>query len=91
MRERIGYFVARKDAEQTVVRIAVGISQQFLCKHDRADRVHALIDDESIGAAVFTGDSATCSPISIVYPGENITDPATFEIAGAISGFGLFD
>lgn len=33
MRELIGYLVAREGAEQAAARVAVGISQRFLCEH----------------------------------------------------------
>src|ERR1700730_6152313 len=49
MRKLIGYLVARKGAEQAAARMAAGISQQFLCKEDRAERVRALFGDDSIG------------------------------------------
>jgi hypothetical protein len=50
MREWIGYLVARAGAEQTAARTAVGIPQQYLCGEGRACRVHAYINDASIGA-----------------------------------------
>lgn len=50
MRERIGYLVACRGAEQTAVRTAVGIPQRYPCGEGRAYRVHAYFDDASIGA-----------------------------------------
>jgi hypothetical protein len=81
MRDLIGHLVGRKGAERGAARIAVGISQEFLPRDD---------DAATDGAAV-TDSVATGRPISIVYAGENILNPAIFEIAGAIPGFGLFD
>jgi hypothetical protein len=102
MRDLIGHLVARKGAERGAARTTVGISKEFLSRDDRADRVHVLIDTRSVGAGIFTNDPATGRvaatrsvdtgrPITIVYAGENILNPATLGIAGAIPGFGLFD
>jgi hypothetical protein len=96
MRDLIGHFVARKGAERGAARIALGVSNEFLRRDEGADCIHALIDEDSIRAGIIaddaaTGGVATGSPISIVYAGEEILDPAILEIAGAIPGFGLFD
>lgn len=96
MRDLIGHLVARKGDERGGARQVVGISREFLCGDDGADRIHALTDEESIDAGVFTNDTATGSfatdsPITIVYAREGILDPAILQIAGAIPGFGLFD
>ena len=50
MREWIGYLVACRGAERTAARTAVGIPQRYLCGEVRVYRVHAFIDDASIGA-----------------------------------------
>jgi hypothetical protein len=50
MREWIGYVVACGGDEQTAARTAVGIPQRYPCREDWAYRVHAFIDDASIGA-----------------------------------------
>jgi hypothetical protein len=96
MREWIGHLVACKGAEQAAARMAVGISHQFPCKADRADRVQAPIDALSIGARVATFDPATfylasCSAIMNIYDSEIVTEPAIEAIAGAFPDFGLFD
>lgn len=99
MRELIGGLVACRGAGEAVVRVAAGNLQRFLCKEDRAYRVHAPIDDESIGVDVAIGKTAisdtirsarTGSPITIIYA-ENCADDALDEIAGAIPGFGVLD
>jgi hypothetical protein len=59
MRELIGYLVACRGAGQAAVPMAVGVPQQFRWKNDRADRVHATIDHESIGAAMKSAISHT--------------------------------
>jgi hypothetical protein len=81
MRDLIGHLVARKGAGREAARVAVGISQEFL----RQD------DGSATGGVAATDSVATSSPISIVYAGENILNPAILKIAGAIPGFGLFD
>jgi hypothetical protein len=100
MRELIGYLVARRGAERVAARVAAGITQQFLCEEDRADRVHALIDDESIGVYISIGKTAirdttdsarTDSPITFIYARESFTDAAVDETAGATPSFGVFD
>jgi hypothetical protein len=100
MRELIGYLVTCSGDEEAAVRMAAGISQQFLCKEDRADRVRAPIDDDSIGAGFAIGKAAsgdtvrsapTDSPITIIYARENFTDDVVEEIANAIPGFGVSD
>jgi hypothetical protein len=64
--------------------MAVGISHQFLCKGDRADRVQAPIDDASIDSGVATFYRASGSPMTNIYDRENITEPAIEAIAGAV-------
>jgi hypothetical protein len=102
MRDLIGHLVARMGAERGAARIIVGIPQEFLSSNDGADRIHALIGAKSIGSGVFSDNPAidsvaaihsviTGNPMTIVYAGENIFEPANLEIAGAIRGFGLFD
>lgn len=102
MRDLIGHLVARKGAERGAARIIVGISQEFLSSDDGVDRIHALIGAKLIGTGVFCDKPAidsgaairsviTGDPITIVYAGENIFEPASLEIAGAIGGFGLFN
>jgi hypothetical protein len=80
MRELIGYLVAREGAEPAAARVAVGISQRFLCEHflckdDRAD--HALLHNESMGAR---------SPMSVVCVRENVRVDAVAAIAGQTPG-----
>jgi hypothetical protein len=96
----IGYLVACNGAEEAAARMAAGIPQQFLCKEDRADRVRARIDDESIGAGFAIGKTATHNTIrsaptggliTIIYARENFTGDVVEEIANAIPGFGVFD
>jgi hypothetical protein len=100
MRKLIGYLVARKSAEQAAARMAAGISQQFLCKEDRAERVRALFGDDSIGESFAIGQTAisdtadsarTGSPITIIYARESFTDDAVDETAGATPSFGVLD
>jgi hypothetical protein len=100
MRKLSGYLVARRGAEQAAARMAAGISQQFLCKEDWAERVHAPIGDESIADGIAIGKTATSdttdsartgSPITIIYACENFTDNAVEEAAGAIPSFGVLD
>jgi hypothetical protein len=100
MRELLGYLVACKGDEEAAARMAAGIPQQFLCKEDRADRVRARIDDESIGAGFAIGKTATHNTIrsaptggliTIIYARENFTGDVVEEIANAIPGFGVFD
>jgi hypothetical protein len=98
MRKLNGYLVARKGAERAAARMAAGISQQFLCKEDRAERIHAPIDDESIvdriavvKTAINDDSSRTGSPITIIYAGEKFTDEAVEETAGVTLTFGVLD
>jgi hypothetical protein len=100
MRKVIGYLVARRGAEQAAARMAAGISQQFLCKEDRAERVHASIGDESIADGIAIGETAisdttasarTGSPITIIYVRENFTDDAVEGTACATPTFGVLD
>jgi hypothetical protein len=100
MRELIGFLVACRGDEEAAVRMAADIPQQFLCKEVRADRVHARIDDESIGAGFAIGKTAThnnvrSAPtgglITNIYARENFTGDAVEELANAIPGFGVFD
>jgi hypothetical protein len=65
MGELIGHLVACTGAEQAAVPVAVGVPQQFLHKEDRADRVHASVDEGSIRAAItFAGIAIGNSAIS---------------------------
>jgi hypothetical protein len=100
MRELIGYLVAFEGDEEAAVRMAAGIPQQFLRKEDRADRVRARTDDDSIGAGFAIGriassDAArslpTGSPITIIYAREDSTDDAVEAIAYPIPDFGVSD
>ena len=102
MRDLIGHLVARSGAERGAARKVVGISGEFLCGDDEADRIHVLTNEESIGAGIFTNDTATGgfaapgsfatdSPITIVYASEGFLDLAILRIAGAIPDLGLFD
>jgi hypothetical protein len=100
MRKLSGYLVARKGAEQAAARMAAGISQQFPCKEDRAERIHAPIGDESIADRIAIGKTAindtadssrTGSPITIIYARENFTDDAVEETAGVTPTFGVLD
>jgi hypothetical protein len=101
MREWIGYLVARRGAEQAVVRTAVGIPQRYLCGEERAYRADASMDasigaldgfdvSESISAAP-TDSARTGTPITIIYAREKSADDAIEEIAGALAGFAVFD
>jgi hypothetical protein len=92
MRKLSGYLVALRGAEQAAARVAAGISQQFLCKEDRAERIHAPIGDESIAGGIAIGKTAindtadssrTGSPITIIYAHESFTGDAGEETAGA--------
>jgi hypothetical protein len=100
MRELIGYLVACRGDEAAAARMAAGIPQKFLCKEDRADRIHARIDDESIGAGFAIGKTATHNTlrsapteglITIIYARENFTGDVVEEIANAIPGSGVSD
>jgi hypothetical protein len=100
MRELIGYLVACRGNEEAAARMAAGIPQQFLCEEDRADRVHARIDDESIGTGIAIGKTAThdtvqSAPtgrlITIIYAREKFTGDLVEEIANAIPGLGVSD
>ena len=87
MRDLIGYLVAREGAEQAAARVAVGISQRFLCAHfprkgDRADP--ALLHDDSIAPG-------TGSSMSVVYVRGSVRVDAVAAIAGPIPGLGVFD
>jgi hypothetical protein len=88
MNELIGYLVACRGAEESAARMAVGISQQFVCKEGRGG---ALIDEDSIDSGMATLHPAGGGPITIVYGRENITEPAIKAIAGANPEFGLLD
>jgi hypothetical protein len=81
------------------------LRKRLLRKADRTD--HALIGEESIGTDIAFGKAPTIarpmtddiltdgvrsgSPISVFYAGENFTDDAVEEVAGAMPGFGVID
>jgi hypothetical protein len=88
MGELIGYLVACRGAEEAAARMAVGISQQIVCKEDRGG---ALIEEDSIDSGMATLHPAGGGPITIVYGRENITEPAIKAIAGANPEFGVLD
>jgi hypothetical protein len=103
MRKLIGHLVASSGAGEAAARMAADISQQFLCKEDRAERIHAPIAAESSGDGIAIGETAigdacvstdsarTDSPITFIYARENFTDDVVDETAGATPSFGVLD
>jgi hypothetical protein len=94
MRKLIGYLVACRGDEVAAVRMAAGILQQFLCKEDRADRVHARIDDDSIGAGFAIGKTAsppTGSSVTNTYSRKNFTLDVVGDIPNPVPGFSVSD